>query len=160
MSEDRLTSLREAQANVSAAFTQAVPKGHKCGPISTTKEQWDGMNDAIAVEDAARAALMPTEQDAIRLISDAHERLKELGWNDIIYCPKDGSEFDAIEVGSTGIHRCHYSGEWPDGSWLIADEHDLYPSRPIMYRVTEQEIARLEAMRAKFQSMPSREEAP
>src|SRR5215469_9165853 len=62
---------------------------------------------------------MPNEQAAIKQLFDAYLRLTELGWRGISYCPKDGSSFDVIEVGSTGIHRCHYSGEWPDGSWWI-----------------------------------------
>ena len=68
------------------------------------------------------------------MMFEARQRLMELGWNDAIYCPKDGSEFDAIEAGSTGIHKCHYSGEWPDGHWWIAGDGDLYPSRPVLYR--------------------------
>lgn len=66
---------------------------------------------------------MPTEQDAINMMFEASQRLKELGWNNPIYCPKDGSEFDVIQIGSNGIHKAHYSGEWP-----------LYPSYPAMCR--------------------------
>lgn len=83
-----------------------------------------------------RAELMPDEPAAIRMMFEAHQRLKELGWNDAIYCPKDGSEFDVIEPGSTGIHRCHYHGEWPTGKWYIAADGDLWPSRPVLYRKT------------------------
>ena len=94
--------------------------------------------DAImAAVDAAtkrRAELMPDEQAAIRMMFEARQRLMELGWNDAINCPKDGSEFDAIEAGSTGIHRCHYRGKWPSGGWWIADDGDLWPSRPVLYR--------------------------
>jgi hypothetical protein len=81
-----------------------------------------------------RQDLMPDEHAAIRMMFEAQQRLKELGWNDAVHCPKDGSEFDAIEPGSTGIHRCHYSGEWPSGGWWISDEGDLWPSRPVLYR--------------------------
>lgn len=62
--------------------------------------------------------------------------LESMGWRDIIYCPKDGTVFDAIEFGSTGIHACHYEGKWPIGSWWIhEDSGDLSPSRPIMFRL-------------------------
>ncbi len=81
-----------------------------------------------------RAVDMPTEKDAIDALMCAWLRLKEMGWSEQIYCPKDGSWFDAIEAGSTGIHLCQYTGEWPTGSWWIADENDLYPSRPILWR--------------------------
>jgi len=93
----------------------------------------------MATVDAAtkrRAELMPDEQAAIRMMFEARQRLMELGWKDATYCPKDGSEFDAIEPGSTGIHRCHYSGEWPTGHWWIVGDGDLYPSRPVLYRKT------------------------
>lgn len=153
MSEDRLTALREAQARVSAVVLGAVPEGHHCGPISVTAEQWNELAAAHDAEDAARAALMPTEQDAIRLMHDAYTRLKALGWNDAIYCPKDGSLFDAIQTGSTGIFKTHYSGEWPDGHWWCEDGGDIWPARPTLYRVTEAELARREQMRAKFRAL-------
>lgn len=60
-------------------------------------------------------------------------RLKELGWQEAEYCPKDGSEFKAIEVGSTGIHDCVYLGDWPKGGWWVHDG-DTYPSRPILWK--------------------------
>lgn len=90
-----------------------------------------------------RAAEMPDEKAALRVMHDAHQRLRELGWREAIYCPKDGSSFDVIEAGSTGIFRCHYQGEWPDGSWWIEGGGDLWPSRPILFRLDpEAEAAR------------------
>ena len=99
---------------------------------------------------ARRQSDMPDEQSAIRQLNDAQKRLKELGWGDPIYCPKDGSEFDVIELGSTGIHKAHYSGEWPTGSWWIAEAGDLWPSRPAMYRKTEAELARWAELGKRF----------
>lgn len=89
----------------------------------------------------ARAALWPTEQDAISAMTDAHHRLKSLGWNDAIYCPKDGTVFEVIEAGSSGIHECHYSGEWPKGTWWVHGAGDLWPSRPILFRLIAKEEA-------------------
>lgn len=83
---------------------------------------------------ARRAEQMPTEYDVLCTMSQCHSRLRELGWSEAIYCPKDGSAFDAIEFGSTGIHECTYDGEWPKGSWWIHDARDAWPSRPVMYR--------------------------
>jgi len=116
--------------------------GHKTfrdGPLGFRHEPLRSSEAAVimaAVEEAnkRRLELMPDEQAAIRMMFEARQRLMELGWNDAIYCPKDGSEFDAIEAGSTGIHRCHYAGEWPAGGWWVADDGDLYPSRPVLYR--------------------------
>lgn len=81
-----------------------------------------------------RAATMPSEADCLRVMMDVYQRLQELGWREAIYCPKDGTAFEAIEAGSTGIFRCHYSGTWPDGSWWAEDGGDLRPSRPILLR--------------------------
>jgi len=81
-----------------------------------------------------RVALMPDEKSAIHMLFEAWKRLKELGWAEAIYCPKDGSVFDAIEAGSTGIHKCTYEGVWPSGTWWVSAHGDLWPSRPILYR--------------------------
>jgi len=80
-----------------------------------------------------RAALMPDERAAIDMLQHAFERLRELGWREAMYCPKDGRVFNAIEAGSSGIHRCHYQGEWPSGHYLISDG-DLWPSHPILFK--------------------------
>ena len=82
---------------------------------------------------ALREKIMPTEKDALSVLFEAYQRLRELGWNDAIYCPKNGSVFSAIEAGSTGVHECTYTGEWPDGSWWIHDG-DMWPARPILWR--------------------------
>lgn len=92
------------------------------------------------LEDAAaakkrRAEQMPTQFDVLRVMMQCHQRLCDLGWKEAIYCPKDGTIFDAIEFGSTGVHDCHYEGEWPKGSWWLHDGDDLMPSRPIMFKL-------------------------
>lgn len=113
------------------------PKGWRC----TRERGHSGPCAAIPImaaadaEKARRAEQMPDEQSAIAAMFDAWLRLKELGWNDAQYCPKDGSAFDAIEPGSTGIHRCRYDGTWPKGTWWIEADGDLWPSRPVLFRV-------------------------
>lgn len=139
---DRLEALHAAKKAHGETLAGLIPTNHKCGPIQCSAEQWDALQEASDAEKAARAGLVPTEQDAINLMFECYQRLRELGWNNAIYCPKDGSEFDAIEAGSTGIHRAHYSGEWPNGHWFITEDGDLWPSRPILYRVSEEEKAR------------------
>ncbi|MHA0335813.1 hypothetical protein [Sphingomonas aquatilis] len=114
------------------------------------KDEADAIWASAEAEREKRAADMPTEQDAIRALWSAYQRLKELDWNDAMYCPKDGSIFDAIEVGSTGIHSCHYEGQWPNGHWWISEAGDLWPSRPILYRRTEAEKARWVKLRQDF----------
>ena len=82
-----------------------------------------------------RAEAMPTEKDAIAAMWSAYQRLKELGWNDAIYCPKDGKPFDVIEAGSTGIHECIYEGKWQNGRWwVVLSAGDQRPSRPVLFK--------------------------
>lgn len=78
--------------------------------------------------DKERAQRMPDEQSAIEALFEAWQRLKELGWHEPQYCPKDGSNFKVIELGSTGIFDCNYHGEWPDGMYMVSDDRDVYPT--------------------------------
>lgn len=57
-----------------------------------------------------------------------------LGWREAIYAPKDGTVFESISAGSTGIHLCHYEGEWPEGSFWVHDVDDLWPGLPLLFR--------------------------
>ena len=68
---------------------------------------------------------------AIEKMWEGYIELKQLGWQDIIYCPKDGTHFQTIQMGSTGIHDCAYHGKWPDGYWMTYDDHDCYPASSI-----------------------------
>lgn len=85
-------------------------------------------------DDAQRAKIMPGEKEAIRLMFEAGQRLKELGWNDACYCPKDRTEFLALEFGSTGQHRCFYEGEWPDGTYWLFGDGDMCASHPVLFK--------------------------
>lgn len=100
-----------------------------------TRAEADAIFDRADTQRAARAAEMPDEQAAIRGMWDGYQRLKELGWNDACYCPKDGSLFFVIEPGSTGIHTANYQGEWPDGCFWIAEAGDIWPSHPILFKL-------------------------
>ncbi len=108
------------------------------GLLRVTDEERAAIDAAVKREDDDLAARIPDEQAALRLLADVHRRLKQLGWNDPIYCPKDGSPLDVIEIGSTGIHRARYEGEWPKGGWWIEDAGDLWPSRPTMARTARE----------------------
>jgi hypothetical protein len=93
-----------------------------------TRAEGEAMWESAKAAEAKRAEQMPDEQAAIRALWDAHQRLKELGWKEPQYCPKDGRNFKVIELGSTGIFDCNYHGEWPDGLYMVSDEHDVYPT--------------------------------
>lgn len=79
------------------------------------------------------------EQDLLNKLFTAYIGLKSLGWNDAMYCPKDGTIVELIEVGSTGIHRGYYKGEWPKGGWWVITGNDIYPSYPILFRLIKEE---------------------
>ena len=119
--------------------------GHKtirdpCGSLRhepLTESEIKRIVEECEREESERAKKMPDEQSAINQMFDAYLRLKELGWNDAIYCPKDGSLFSAIEAGSTGIHACNYIGEWPNGSWTVYDG-DAWPAHPILWRTRKE----------------------
>jgi hypothetical protein len=106
--------------------------------------------------EAARAERMPDEKAAIDALFEAWQRLKELGWHEPQYCPKDGTSFKVIELGSTGIFDCHYHGEWPDGLYMVSDEHDVYPTSTgvAMYKLLpadeEKRKQRMAEARAKY----------
>lgn len=97
------------------------------------KRTHEALNDARQ----RSADLMPDEQAALRVLYMAWERLKDFGWNDPIYCPKDGTTFDTIELGSVGMFTCRYVGTWPKGHWETMDDRDVYPSsrQPAMFRL-------------------------
>jgi hypothetical protein len=86
-------------------------------------------------EIAKRASDIPDDQSAINAMWEGYQRLRELGWREACYCPKDGTIFQVIEAGSTGIHEAHYDGDWPNGTYWVHGECDLWPSRPILFRL-------------------------
>lgn len=81
-----------------------------------------------------RALDMPTTEHALVVLFEAYSRLQELGWQDPTYCPKDGTLFDTLNLGSTGIATCHYQGAWPNGRYWTHEANDLWPGKPLMFR--------------------------
>lgn len=81
--------------------------------VPLTRSHADALMASVEKSKKARSEKMPTTADALRALQDAYERLRELGWKPGSYCPKDGTEFAAIEYGSTGIFTGFFSGKWP-----------------------------------------------
>jgi len=77
------------------------------------------------------------ETHVLSTMFEAYQRLKSEGWQDIIYCPKDGTLFWSISAGSTGVHETYYDGIWPKGSWWINDGGDTWPDRLILWKAKE-----------------------
>ncbi len=127
------TETTEMPADVVGHKTFFSPeRGYWHEPLA--RAEADELWEAEDASDKRRKEEMPDEKAAVHRMQDAWTRLKDLGWNDACYCPKDGSSFQVIEPGSTGFHRCHYRGEWPNGKWWIEEDHDLFPSRPILWK--------------------------
>lgn len=87
-------------------------------------------------EKAKRAEVMPTEREAILVMHEAWQRLKELGWRDGRHVPATGERYAGIQCGSTGIHA--YTAERRgafDTTYMIYDG-DLWPTRvpPVLFR--------------------------
>ena len=101
-----------------------------------TRAEAEALIAASDREIQRRADEMPDEGSAIIKMFDAYQRLRELGWKDACYCPKDGSVFAVIEAGSGGVHQCVYFGEWPTGHYMTLEGGDLWPSRPTLFKPT------------------------
>lgn len=74
---------------------------------------------------------MPTEADAIAQLSAVLYRLKDLGWRERMYAPKDGTMIEVIEPCSVGTFDANY---WDGVGWFSHDAEDSYPSDFIMWR--------------------------
>lgn len=128
-----MTSAEDKDPVVGHKTFSAPDGGFRHEPLRASEAS--ALMAAVEASRLRRKEQMPDERAAICALFDAYQRLKELGWADARYCPKDGREFDAIEIGSTGIHRCHYSGVWAEGSFWVASDGGLWPSNPVLYRV-------------------------
>lgn len=125
--------------------------------VPMSEDEAKSLWDRIEADRIARQNMMPDERSAIITMFSAWLRLKELGWREAQYCPKDGSCFEVIEPGSTGIFRSHYSGEWPDGSWWIEDGGDLWPANPILFRLYPEDQAKEDSRIAELRERFRRE---
>jgi hypothetical protein len=119
-----------------------------------TRAEGEALWEAAKAAEAKRAADMPDEQSAIRAMFSAWQRLKELGWREGKYAPRDGTMFKTIELGSMGIFDCDCHGEWPNCTWTTYDSHDAYPSSkpPAMFKLLSEDQAKYDARMAEAQA--------
>lgn len=74
--------------------------------IPLTKDDAEALWAAVEVAKAKRAETMPTAQDALRALTTAEERLRELGWTrGGGLRVKRGDECAVAEQGSTGMWK-------------------------------------------------------
>lgn len=122
--------------------------------VAMTAEQARALWQDVEASCKATAEKLPDEKAALNAMVEAFHRLKDFGWREAMYCPKDGSGFQVIEAGGTGVHHCTYDGEWPDGSWWIHADGDLWPSRPILFRLYPAALLNQEASRNRNSGAP------
>lgn len=103
--------------------------------VPLTAEMAEALWSEAERQKEERAKLLPTEEDCFRMLATLGTRLEELGWRHAIYCPKDGTEFQALSLGCSKPYPCIYEGEWPKGRWEAYDESgDGWPDYPSLYK--------------------------
>lgn len=104
---------------------------HRHEPLRQSEA--DAIMAAVDAAKAKRAADMPTEEDAVRVMWDAWYRLKELGWRETCYAPTN-ERVRLIEPGSSGIHIGSRHEPWPSKTWWIESHGDLWPSNCCLFK--------------------------
>ena len=72
----------------------------------------------------------PTVQTCLDEAAQIMQRLKDMGWRDICYAPKDGTYFKAICFGATQPQTCCYIGK----SIFAASGGDWWPETPVLFK--------------------------
>ena len=75
------------------------------------KDEADALWASCEAARERRASDMLDEKAALKVLFDAWLRLKELGWREAVYCPKDGSPFQDHRGGFDRHFRCLLSGK-------------------------------------------------
>jgi hypothetical protein len=84
-------------------------------------------------------AVRPSDdQSGIARLYSAYRDLLAAGWREAMYAPKDGTEIEIIEMGSTGIHKvawCSFGHKPLDSCGCFFGGAEGYPSHPVLYRL-------------------------
>lgn len=105
--------------------------GHKGSAVMLDADVLTPIVKQLESAKEARAAALPDEYEALRVLFAVFERLQELGWKAPIYAPRDRRPLEIIEFGSTGVHLGYRDEE--GGFWVVTDGDD-WPSCPLMTR--------------------------
>lgn len=97
------------------------------------EDEADAIMARVEGNDKRRAELMPTEQDAAKMLFDAWYRLKQLGWRETMYGPTNQT-VQLIEPGSSGIHKGQRWKDWPEKTWWIDNDS---PSNPCLFKALD-----------------------
>ncbi|KQZ49765.1 hypothetical protein ASD54_12575 [Rhizobium sp. Root149] len=77
--------------------------------VRLTPEQASSLLAACEQAQQERMARLPDTASCLSALCDADSRMRELGWRNGRYCPRDGSPFAVCQVGSTGMWAGHWS---------------------------------------------------
>ena len=76
-----------------------------------------------------RKGKMPTVETAVAQMDEAHKRLKELGFHDMIHAPKDGTKFEGVLFEGSGkleLKECFF-GHCGLSSTFCTETYDGQP---------------------------------
>lgn len=127
--------------------------------FALTRDGARALWEASEAAEAKAAKEMPTTQSALTVMQRGWSRLRNLGWREAQYCPKDGTTFAVIQYGSTGIFEALYMGDWPKGHVYCCD----YLSHPhgMLFKpladLTEGERAKLDECMASERAFMDRQ---
>ncbi|NOV17871.1 hypothetical protein E5S70_17610 [Ensifer adhaerens] len=76
--------------------------------VSLTEEEAKELWQVVKQAGKDRAERLPDAKACLTALSSAKDRMRELGWRDSRYCPRDGSTFAVCEIGSTGMWSAFY----------------------------------------------------
>ena len=102
----------------------------QCGTFRITKEEGEALWASAMKHKAERAERLPTEEVCIREMVECWARLKELGWKEAMYAPKDGSRIDVIEPGCSAV-----LDGWRDEKGRFWSGEEGWPVTPTLFRV-------------------------
>ena len=100
-----------------------------------TQKYIDHILDKAAREKDERAVTFPTIEDALKMMAECKNRLRDDGWRDIHdrHWPKDQNIL-TICVGCLTPMETMVSGTHPNYTFMVADHNDWWPANPILWK--------------------------
>lgn len=136
---------------MSETFKHGWRTMHDGRRIPLTEQQAKDMHAGIVKMVAERAVKLPTAVDALQAVSEATERLRELGWSTI--SPRDGEEMAMIQFSSTGMWVATRQGDYVHSAGCVNKPGDRGLMFKPLDKLTDDErerIAHCEATRPRY----------
>ena len=128
--------------------------GHKTmsdgSHVALSADEAKALWERIENEKNERASKLPDSLACLSAISQAKNRMRELGWREGVYCPRNGETFAVSQIGSTGM----WSGHWSPGidqlshGFVIAADSAMNPQTTFfkpLEELTDDERERMKA---------------